>query len=63
MSVNVEHDPFTALNLPQAVHAQALKLLERIRQAHRNNDWRRHSGRSAASQPDAGGLGRRREAQ
>ncbi|NBB33767.1 hypothetical protein [Pseudomonas sp. BC115LW] len=38
MSVNVEHDPFTALNLPQAVFAQALKLLERIRRAHNTDE-------------------------
>lgn len=33
MSVRDGHDPFAALNLPHAVRAQALKLLERIQQA------------------------------
>lgn len=41
MSGSEVHDPFAGLNLPQAVQAQALKLLTRIQQAHSPDElWR-----------------------
>lgn len=46
MSVHDMCDPFTALNLPHAVQAQALKLLNRIQQAHSQDDVRRAADRA-----------------
>lgn len=46
MSVYDRRDPFTALNLPHAVQAQALKLLNRIQQAHSPDDVRRAADRA-----------------
>lgn len=41
MTTEQEHDPLAALNLPEVVQARALKLLERIQQAHDAADlWR-----------------------
>lgn len=33
MNMNEQHDPLAALNLPHAIHAQALKLLAAIAEA------------------------------
>jgi hypothetical protein len=40
MSINEQHDPFSTLNLPQAVHVQALKLLGSIALTRTANDCR-----------------------
>ncbi|WP_130932237.1 hypothetical protein [Pseudomonas sp. Sample_24] len=41
-----EHDPFAALNLPQAIHAMALKLLGNIAQARTAADCHRAADRA-----------------
>ena len=40
------HDPFAALNLPHAIHAQALKLLANIAQARTAVDCHRSADRA-----------------
>lgn len=52
MSINEPHDPFTALNLPQGIHAQALKLLGAIAQARTTAECNR-----AADRAEGFGLG------
>lgn len=52
LSARYGHDPFTALNLPHAVQAQALKLLGRIAQANTLAECQR-----AADRAEGFGLG------
>ena len=52
MSARDEHDPFGGLNLPHAVHVQALKLLGNIAQARTVRDCER-----AADRAEGFGLG------
>lgn len=47
-----QHDPLAALNLPQGIHAQALKLLGNIAQARTARDCER-----AADRAEGFGLG------
>lgn len=49
---NEQHDPLAALNLPQGIHAQALKLLGNIAQARTKADCNR-----AADRAEGFGLG------
>lgn len=49
---NEQHDPLAALNLPQGIHAQALKLLGAIAQARTAADCTR-----AADRAEGFGLG------
>lgn len=46
MAGSDEHDPLAALNLPQGIHAQALKLLANIAQARTTADCMRASDRA-----------------
>jgi hypothetical protein len=50
--MNTQHDPLVALNLPQGIHAQALKLLANIAQARTAADCTR-----AADRAEGFGLG------
>ena len=52
MSGRDGHDPLAALNLPAAIHAQALKLLGNIAQARTTRDCER-----AADRAEGFGLG------
>lgn len=52
MSINDQYAPLTALNLPQGIHAQALKLLDNIAQSRSAADCTR-----AADRAEGFGLG------